>query len=632
MPRKRLPKNFIAIDGEAVDGRYVLLCSSDGKMIWADDELSTMTCFEYLIRLKRRSPKGSVFVAFGLNYDVNMMLRDIPRHKLIELWTYGECRVSLEGYAFQLRWIPRKMFELYSPDLRTKIKVYDVFGFFQSSFVKALAAWGIDDPNEAIKEMKTERARFTLAQRKEIEQYCLDECKKLVELCNALEASLLSAGIKLRSYMGAGSVAGALLAQKKVKSHHAQDDEFPEEIKEAIYCAYFGGRVEQCLQGILTNVVGYDVRSAYPAQSLALPSLAGGSWRKAKAEEIHKPGLNAIWQVEWEKAKGDVMPFPLRQKDAEIYFPRNGRGWYHHIEVRAAMLLHAESIRVLRGFVFEPICDDKPFAFVREYYALRAEAKARGDASEKAFKLGLNSLYGKLAQGISSGGLPPFRSLFWAGRITAGTRARMLDAASLHPHGVVSIATDGIVFSGDPGIEESSELGGWERQDYSEIFAAQSGIYWAKKPDGTEIHRTRGFFLKEVDFDDLREGWLNEGIFYAQRGVCECGHSHPHSAKCDSCKCKKFSPRRRFVGLGAALMRSDFGVWRTWAETDRVLKLHSSRKFYDHEETSRVMRLHPPEFPSIIDSVPYVPKGHTLPLTQELRDLIELHEQPSPEA
>lgn len=78
-------------------------------------------------------------------------------------------------------------------------------------------------------------------------------------------------------------------------------------------------------------------------------------------------------------------------------------------------------------------------------------------------------------------------------------------------------------------------------------------------------------------------------------------------------------------------MRSDFDVWRTWPITDRILKLHSSRKFYDHERVSRVMRLHPPEFPSIIDSVPYTPKGHTLPLTAELRDLIELQEQPSPE-
>jgi hypothetical protein len=202
----------------------------------------------------------------------------------------------------------------------------------------------------------------------------------------------------------------------------------------------------------------------------------------------------------------------------------------------------------------------------------------------------------------------------------------------MNPGAVVSIATDGIVFSVDPRIEESTELGGWERTEYDEIFAAQSGIYSARSKDGKETQRTRGFFLKEVDFVDLREGWLTDGIFYVQKNVCECGHAHGNSIPCPSCECRKLALRRRFIGLGAALMRSDFGVWRTWQEQDRILRLHSSRKFYGHEETSRVMKLHPPSFGSILDSEPYEPKSHTLPLTEEMRDLIELHEQPSPDA
>lgn len=608
-----------------------MLCASDGRVIYSPDELSTFRCFEFLMRLAKRSPKGTVFVAFGLNYDVNMILRDLKKEKLIELWTEGKANVSLDGYLFQLRWIPRKMFEIYSPDVRTRIKVYDVFGFFQQSFVKALASWGIDDPNSAIKEMKSERARFTREQRKEIEKYCLDECRKLVELCNALESALVEAGIKLRSYMGAGSVAGALLQKEGVRNHHRPETDFSESVQDAINRAYFGGRVEQFLQGILVDCVSYDIRSAYPSECLKLPSLVGGKWRKARKAEIDTRSLHAIWECEWNGLEGDVMPFPLRIKGNEIYFPREGRGWHHHCEVKAALALHP-SIKILRGFVFEPANDDKPFDFVRDYYRKRLEAKQAGLASEKAFKLGLNSLYGKLAQGIAQHGIPPFRSLFWAGRVTAGTRAKMLDAASLFPHGVVSVATDGIVFSGDPGIEESTELGGWERTDYAEIFAAQSGIYSARAVDGKETQRTRGFFLKEVDFDDLRRGWQSDGIFYTQKNVCECGHAHGNSVRCPTCDCKKLVLRRRFIGLGAALMRTDFSVWRTWQEQDRILRLHSSRKFYDHETTARVMRLHPPTFGSILDSEPYEPKSHTLPLTEEMRDLIELHDQPAPDA
>jgi hypothetical protein len=616
---------FIGIDGEAIEGKYVLLCASDGHYIYNENELSTGQILEYLLRLKKRQGK-KVFVTFGLNYDVNMILRDLSRKKLEELWEKGTVWTSIDGFSYSLTWIPRKMFQVYSPDLKKSIRIYDVFGFFQSSFVKALDAWKIEDPHGEIKRMKSERARFEVSQRDEILEYCLSECGKLVELCDALEVSLQGAKIKLRSYMGAGSIAGAILNKEKVKRHHVSDSTYPLAVQEAIYRSYFGGRIEIFMQGSFTDLTNYDIRSAYPFQALALPSLIGGTWRNALPEELETFGLNAIWEVEWNipKAKARyVMPFPLRHK-AAIYYPSSGRGFYHHAEVRAAIALHPGYISQIQGFVFEPASDEKPFAFVRDYYARRAELKAQGHASEKAYKLGLNSLYGKLAQGLAYSGEPPYRSLFWAGRITSGTRARLLDAASLAPNRVISMATDGIVFSGDPGIVISDELGGWERSKFPEFFIAQPGIYHAKTEDGKEIRKSRGFFTREIDYEDLEKGWLIHGTSFTQKAVCECGKVHTRGKKYDH----PFSRRRRFIGLGSALMRTDFSVWRTWQESERILSLASSRKFYASDNLARTVRLLPPRFPSIIESEAYVPKVKTLEDREEMKELIAAFEQP----
>lgn len=644
MPRRTEPRQFVAIDGEAIDGKYAMMAWHDGKRkcaLWSKtgEELSTLECLDFLIDTKRANP-GATFVCFGLNYDANMIVRDLNREQLQTLWNEGEIWLSMRGARYRLRWIPRKMFQVYSKDEQVRVTVYDCFGFFQSSFVKALEAWKIPDRNGEIKSMKQERARFEWSQKDEIERYCFAECKQLVTLMDALEGAMRQAGIKLRSYMGAGSVASAIMQHEKVKAHRVSDRDWPDDVRRAIFRAYFGGRVEVFLQGVMTNVVNYDIVSAYPHQALALPSLVNGRWREAEPEDLARGGLNAIWRVRWDVNESrHVMPFPLRRKGM-IYYPANGSGWYHHAEVRAALALMEaqtgarqlsltgdEECDVLEGWVFEPADDVKPFAFIRDYFAMRAEAKARGEASEKAYKLGLNSIYGKLAQGISYNGEPPFRSLYWAGRITAGTRARLLDAATLHPHGVVSMSTDGIVFSGDPGIEESKVLGGWERTEIDELFIAQPGIYLMVKHDGSMVRKSRGFFTREIDYEDLRDGWTRYGASYTQQAVCECGHVHGESG-CYRCDCTTFSRRRRFVGIGAALMRSDFSVWRTWQESDRVLSLQSSRKFYAHNGHGRVARLTPPRFTTTYESEPYVPKTKTLEDREEMLELVQGMEQP----
>lgn len=613
-PSRTRTSGFLAIDGEGVtvneglpseEHRFVLLGTSTGDFLWDDNGLATHEIFEFLLALKKKNPTDRM-VGFFFNYDVNMILRDLTEGELKRLWVTARLIVTLENeVTYKIEWIPGKIFSFCRFYERRYVRISDVSGFFQTSFVLTLETWKIPDPGGHIARMKKERSNFTLKQRDQILRYCLAECDLLVELMGRLHDSLSGAELIPAGWHGAGAVAAKMLKKHGVDKHRVPDADFIPPVFWAIMHSYFGGRTEVFLQGVLDNVVNYDLCSAYPSQAQFLPSLARGVWYKTRE---YDPSFEyALWRCAWRlSGENSVMPFPFRFKGG-IYYPENGMGWYHASEVRAAKKIYGDSICVLEGWRFDPQTECKPFSFIPDAYRQRQEAKARGHGSEKALKLGLNALYGKLAQGYGfMGSVPPFQSFFWAGMITAGTRARLLDMASENLSGVVSMATDGIVFSGDPEFPTGTELGALEKTYYDEIFIAQPGVYRAVKDTGEEVRRMRGFLSKEIDYEDLRRGWLAVGPGYEQ-----------------------VRKSTRFVGAGAALMREDLSNWRKWVTSDRSLTLHTSRKFYEPGvRKGKVMRLFPPQMPEGERSGVYKPKKKGELAGKDAANFVEIMEQP----
>jgi hypothetical protein len=349
---------------------------------------------------------------------------------------------------------------------------------------------------------------------------------------------------------------------------------------------------------VFPRVWDYDISSAYPSVAISLPALTNGEWQQIA---LYDPSLEfALWDCEWNLPDAFLTPFPVRLK-GQIHYPRNGRGWYHASEVRAAQKLTVNRVNVHSGWQFKPATHDKPFAFIPQTYADRADLKREKHAGEKVLKLGLNSIYGKLAQGAGYQDKPPlFQSFFWAGMITAGTRARVLEIASAAPNDLVMIATDGIFFKSDPGIETADGLGGLELSVMEDMFVAQAGVYQATI-DGDTIGKARGFFSREIDFDNLRRG-------YAEHGIAYCGEY----------------ASERFVGLGSAMIMGDMDKWRTWPKSTRKMTLHPARKFINDYALGDVVELHPPMFTDPAPSEIYTPKPGFATLTDsELEGLLE---------
>jgi hypothetical protein len=273
-------------------------------------------------------------------------------------------------------------------------------------------------------------------------------------------------------------------------------------------------------------------------------------------------------------------PLPYRTPNHSILFPRDVNGYYMRDEVVAAFAWRAalspDNGRIETPYLwrFIPADDARPFHFLRELFDYRADlvrhAKETGqpDIREKVVKLGINSVYGKLAQRIGGGGHAPAHASPWhAAAITAWTRAQLIHAAISDPTAIVMFATDGIVSTRPLPLEipPTKTLGTWEAGELPDggVFV-QSGVY-ALSSD-VIASGARQWFAK------------SRGFRPANIGGDVVGFIRDRVPKLWKSGIDEFPfPYTNYITLGAATASED--LWRfagTWADGVRTLDLNSA--------------------------------------------------------
>lgn len=553
-PDTNMYRPILAIDGEGITDRngrhrYVMLAASDGSYVQGR-ELTSTQCFEYLLNL----PKNHLIVGFSISYDVVKWLAFLPKETLRYLWQTG----SVKHGSYSIRYAPGKQINIRHSDGR-HVHIYDVFGYFQRSFVAALEEWKVGTVKQVtrIREMKASRGTFSNEGMAEMLAYCQEECRLLVALMTKLRNAIIEGDIPMRQWYGAGAIAAAILEKQGVKAHVERQP--PEKYSEAILSGYFGGRFELFESGEHKDVHLYDIRSAYPYILTSLPCQTHLVYRD---EPGYVPSEWALYLCRWNVPKRTPYPpFPFRAaKTRQILYPTKGMGWYHASEVRSAIRLFGECIAIERSIIMFPACPDvckgKPFGFIPEYFQYRRWLKSQGSQAQLTIKLGLNSLYGKTAQGVGFGEKkPPFQSYLYAGMITAGTRAMLLDAIAQAPDQIIWTATDGIASKVPLTLQTGEALGEWEYTHADWVFCVQPGVYQVCK-DGKVETRSRGFGKQETAFDEIRRAYDKDPVWGEYK-----------------------YKTTRFVGLGSALSRTDFwGSFGRWKEMERSIKFYPSKR------------------------------------------------------
>ena len=518
---------FAGIDGEG-QGRlnhlYTMLAVVDehgsvARCVENPNGLSTLDCLEFILHI----PSNYKLFSYAFQYDLTKMLADIDDENLYRL-VRPELRVRKDGRNpfrppspivwnhFRLN-LQATKFSIARGN-RRKV-VWDIFRFYGSKFVQALKDWKVGSPERLaqMSKMKDARAEFDKHNQSEIRAYCFDECQYMGQLARKLVEAHENVGLKLTGFYGAGSSASAMLKKMGIQEKLRPT---PPQLAEPVASAFFGGRFENSVLGTIAEpCYNYDISSAYPYQCCFLPCLEHGYWFRTRSYERMLSARTALvrYILPAPKHERNWGPYPFRDKSGTISFPRSsGGGWTWKDEFLAGQRLFDNAMFV-EAWAYQCDCNCQPFADIPRYYLERIRIGKEGPGI--VIKLGCNSCYGKLAQSV---GRAPFNSWIWAGLITSGTRAQMLDVMALHKDlsKLLMIATDGIytkerltddkhagyipraiprdtgTFKLVDGRPNAKPLGGWEEKPCpAGVFVARPGVYFPLNPTPQDIKEVR---------------------------------------------------------------------------------------------------------------------------------------------
>jgi DNA polymerase type B, organellar and viral len=565
-PRNRQYQRFCGVDGEggnipdpaALFGEvhsYLLLRAGEFKL---EDPQGLQ--FEHCAAFLSKLPHDRIYVSYFFDYDSTMMLKSLPaervqrvfdRHKRVK---NGQIMpVDWEDYQFD--YLPHKEFKVRQ---RTNgqwgqfTTISDVGQFFQSAFLTTLEKWGIgtEEEREMIRKGKAQRADFT-GVTDEIRAYNALEILLLERLMSEFRAVCVDTEYIPRKWQGPGYLASAMLDYHKVPKRKHIPIMMNDEFRRIANDAYYGGRFETTAAGPIQGpVYQYDINSAYPSVLRTLPCLTHGSWRRIR--DIPDSGL---WfgQVYFNHATRRILyNLPVRTKEGNIFYPKEGNGVYWSTELEAAQRAGTR-LSFSTGWIYERHCECRWFDFIDDYYTRRL---ALGKSNKGiVLKLAGNSIYGKLAQSI---GYAPYANPVWAGLITAGCRAQIINGYSQSPDHTYMIATDGIFVGEKLDLPVSKKLGEWEETEHDNgIFIVQPGIYYVS--DGSV--KTRGVERGRINQkrEDFQDAW--------QRFLDSHGENHTVSVDVDN-----------FITARQALARRKWSIAGHWEHDKRQISFDWSVK------------------------------------------------------
>ena len=506
---------FIFWDGEGPqDTAYSLFGNSAGYSI-CYPSLRSDDCINLMLECASEHP-DAIHISFGFNYDVSMILKDMPKRAHRALVAWGKCRWG----DLVIQHIPHKWFKVVNVATKQVCKIFDIRSFFDGTYVQALLDFHIGTP-EQIAFLTTEKARrskFLWSEIQEIRKYWLVELELGPKLADKLRESLDRAGYLPDSWHGPGA-----LARMALKRHGVYDAmiKCPGDVRHAARMAYSGGRFDQYIIGeVKQRVYEADINSAYPFFATFLPNLRRGKWRHGCKYE---PGKYALYHIRYCASDTKTRPgriYPLFHRDTNymVRYPFRVEGWYWGPE--AALVSNDRDAVFLESLVFDEEDEtDRPFAWLAEYYKRRKLLDKSGDIAGYGYKKLINAVYGQLAQRKGwdrKRRLPPKSfQLEWAGYMTSACRAAVYRAAVACGDKLISINTDSVqaLCPLDDIVPTGKALGEWGTAEYASGLFWQAGIYTLQDDMGYDPSldygwnkaRTRGIPRGQYTTDQLRD-------------------------------------------------------------------------------------------------------------------------------
>lgn len=327
------------------------------------------------------------------------------------------------------------------------------------------------------------------------EAECVAAARMTRKLLDALKAAL-NLPISEPRLFGSGSIATSALKHFGVPKAKDCNLNFEEIAK----LTYFGGLIEADVVGLIPLTIDeLDINSAYPSKMIHLPCMTEehGHWVDFEEDDFPEDAtvghIRAAWwchDLDTGKAvETSTGPFTARYKDMRVVSGMSCDGiWTTLPEYRVAMKRFGPTmIEGMGGRYWKQTCGcGNPFAWLGKIYDERLKVKAQMKKVKKgtseynnlnslqlAYKLVINSIYGKLAQQRPN--RSSYTNFHLAAYITGATRAQVREESWLREAQggtVVYQHTDSVLSVGGKPEDGGKGLGAWglETDKITHIF------------------------------------------------------------------------------------------------------------------------------------------------------------------
>ncbi len=384
-----------------------------------------------------------------------------------------------------------------------RVDIHDTGTSFIGGLEKVISDWNpelSDDQRAIIKWGKEHRkdGTFDMSVIDKICQYSEAECIAHARVCRILLDLVMDAAhvpLAEKDLFGSGSIAGAALKYYKAPRREPTAKLVGSDIRyeDIAQMTYFGGMIETPVVGLVKGLVDeVDINSAYPHKMISIPCMREGCGEWTVTEGAVPPGaVVGHARVKWyiESDLTSTPPFIVRRKDGRVGMPRmiDQPTWVSLAEYENAVQRFGPDIEVDKIVYWAPDCqcgNPRPYEFLQYLYDKRLAFKDQMktvtkdsvewwnlSCKEKAVKLVINSIYGKLAQQDPKPGA--YTNLHLASYITGATRAQVRrESWEREDQGgtVVYQHTDSVLSTGGTPTDGGKVLGAWGMEKPSTDF------------------------------------------------------------------------------------------------------------------------------------------------------------------
>ncbi len=466
------------MDTETIDGKAKMLCDSNSETL-------DMICFnDFISFIEKHQYYNSVNMFFNLKYDAQAILTYLDDLTLTDLHLLGKATYD----DIKIQYIPKKKLSI---RFNKKLyKFYDIFQFYYQSLNEASKRY-FGEKKIDIDLTRINDPLFWESNYEKINKYCIKDsvlCRKLGLLAQQQYNEL---GLDFNNPISTASLSEQFAFRyRRVPTYSLPD------MMEFGYFSYGGGWFEQFKRGYFPQITKLDINSAYPFVMSQLPDISEGYWE--------------LFDKNIDDCKFGFVLCKIRSKPAyiqplQVSFKGSIKNpitdWHYRYITVDAYKLYLEhelcDIIPIDFALFYPRTDYKPFGHLASFYERRKFYKDQDDNRQQAFKILMNSLYGKTTQLIEINDedwtlkagqmfLPVYASY-----ITDGTRLQVLKYILKHDIDPIAVYTDCIIAEDLPSVNDS-RLGGWATEVKGEMLAIGCGVYSIRNGD-TEYSHIRGF-------------------------------------------------------------------------------------------------------------------------------------------